>query len=83
MERFAQYLDNLEDVYFAGALLLERGRKLIQIILILTACLTVQVLGILLALVQPPLALGCVSLAVVGMLYYGATGGVRNPQYQT
>ncbi len=75
MERLIQYLDDLEDIYFATALLMERIRYAAQIGLLLAISFAVQVLGVLLALSRPPLALAVVSLTVVGMLYRAVTGG--------
>jgi len=75
MERLVQYLDDLEDIYFATALLMERVRRAAQICLLLVVSLGVQILGVLLALSSPPLALATVSLTVVGMLYRGVTVG--------
>ena len=74
MERLLQYLDDLEDIYFAIALLMERVRNAAQVGLLLAISFGLQFLGILLALSQPPLALAVVSLTVVGMLYRGVIG---------
>ena len=74
MERLAQYLDDLEDLYYAIALLMERILRATQFCLLLLASFLFQFLGILLALSRPPLALAVVSLTVVGMLYRGVTG---------
>jgi len=73
MERLVQYLDDLEDIYFATALVMERMRRAAQIFLLLAVSFGVQILGVLLALSSPPLALATVSLTVVGMLYRGVT----------
>lgn len=74
MERLLQYLDDLEDFYFATALLMERVRSAVQLGLLLTVSFAIQFLGVLLALSRPPLALAVVSLTVVGMLYRGVIG---------
>jgi len=73
MERFAQYLDDLEDLFYAAMLLTERAFKALQICLMLLVSFIIQFLGILLALGRPPLALAIVSLAVVAMLYRSVT----------
>lgn len=73
MERLVQYLDDLEDIYFATALVMERMRRAAQIFLLLAVSCGVQILGVLLALSSPPLALATVSLTVVGMLYRAVT----------
>jgi hypothetical protein len=75
MERLAQYLDDLEDLYFAIGLLMEKIRRASQVIALVLASIVVQVGGIALALTQPPIALSVVCLTIVGMLYRSATGG--------
>jgi len=75
MERLVQYLDDLEDIYFATGLLMERMRRAIQMVVLLAISFIFQFLGILLALSRPPLAVAVVSLTVVGMLYRSVTGG--------
>jgi len=77
MERLVQYLDDLEDLVYAVALVMERIRKAMFFGILLLISFTLQFLGILLALSRPPLALAVVSLTVVGMLYRGVTGGFR------
>jgi hypothetical protein len=74
VERLVQYLDDLEDIYFATVLLMERARSAAQLCLLLSISLAVQFFGVLLALSRPPLALALVSLTVVGMLYRGVVG---------
>ncbi len=75
MERLAQYLDNLEDMFFALGLVGERIRRALQLVVIVIASFLAQFVGILLALSRPPLALAVISLLVVGMLYRSATNG--------
>lgn len=74
MERLAQYLDDLEDFYYAIALLMERVRKAAKLAAFIAAFSALLCLGIMLALLSPPLALAVVSLLIVGFLYFGATG---------
>ena len=74
MERLAQYFDDLEDLYYGLALVMERVRRALHISVLLVASFALQFVGVLLALSQPPLALAAVSLAVVTCLYRGATG---------
>jgi hypothetical protein len=78
MERLIQYLDDLEDLIYAGALVMERIRKAVFFGVLLLVSFTLQFLGILLALSRPPLALAVVSLTVVGMLYRGVTRGFQD-----
>lgn len=73
MERLVQYLDDIEDLYCAALVVMERIRNVMQLCLLLVASFAVPFLGILLALSRPPLALAAVSLAVVAILYRAAT----------
>ena len=75
MERILQYMDDLEDLYFAFALLAERIRRGLQVTALVITSFLLQFLGVLLALSRPPIALAFVFLAVVGMLYRSVTGG--------
>ncbi len=70
MERLIQYLDDLEDLYYALALKAERIREAFQYFLLITASVTLQVFVISMALWHPPLALAVASLLVVGMLFH-------------
>ena len=74
MERLMQYLDDIEDVFYAIALLKERVRRLIRTVIVLTASVVVQILGILLALSRPPMALAVVCLMAVAIMYRAVTG---------
>lgn len=69
MERLAQYLDEIEDLYYALALKAERIRMALQFFLFMSAAIVLQVLGIIVALTHPPLALAVASLLSVGMLF--------------
>ena len=69
MERIVQYLDELEDLVCAVLTLRERIRRALQFVAVIATSVSLQVLGVMLALAQPPLALAAVSLMVVGMLY--------------
>ena len=75
MERILQYMDDLEDLYFAFALLAERIRRGLQVAALVITSFLLQFLGVLLALSRPPIALAFVFLAVVAMLYRSVTGG--------
>jgi len=79
MERLLQYLDDLEDFYYAIALLMERVRKAAKLAAFVLVFSSLLCLGILLALSSPPLALAVVSLLIVSFLYFGATGRFRAP----
>ena len=79
MERLAQYLDDLEDLFYAAMLMTERAFNALQICFVLLASLIVQFLGILLALGRPRLALAIVSLTVVGLLYRSVTSPHLSP----
>jgi hypothetical protein len=68
VERLAQYLDDLEDLIYAAPLIAEQIRRAMLRILILLAAICFQVGGVILALIQPPLALAVVMLLLVGLL---------------
>ncbi len=68
MERLIQYLDEIEDLFYAAPLIAEQVRRAIQRILFLLGSISLQIAGIVLALTQPPLALAVVALLLVGLL---------------
>ena len=72
MERLVQYLDELEDIVCAVLTIGERIRRALQILFVLTASLLLQVLGVMLALARPSLALAAVALLVAGLLHHAA-----------
>ena len=69
MERLLQYLDDLEDLFYAAPLIAEQLRRAVQRILFLLASILLQVGGVILALSHPPLALAVVTLMLVALLY--------------
>jgi hypothetical protein len=77
MERIAQYLDDLEDLFYAVALIAERLRRAVRRIVTVFVALATLVLGFLLALSQLPLALAAISLLIVTALYRAAVGNAR------
>lgn len=69
MERLVQYLDDLEDLICAIPLITEQFRRAVLRVLFLLASIGLQVAGVILALIQPPMALAIVMLLLVGMLH--------------
>ncbi len=69
MERLIQYLDEIEDLFYAAPLIAEQLRRAIQRILFLLGSISLQIAGIVLALRHPPLALAVVALLLVGLLF--------------
>jgi len=69
MERFIQYLDEMDDLFYTIALAWERIRKLCNLVIFLVASLALQVLCIYMALATPPLALATASVLMVFLLY--------------
>jgi len=69
VERLIQYLDELEDLFYAAPLFAEQVRRAIQRILFLLGSVCLQIAGIVLALTHPPLALAVVTLLLVGLLF--------------
>ena len=74
MERFAQYLDDLEDICYGVALLFEKIRRLLRLSFLISAFALLLYGGIKIALLQPPIALAIVCLLITSLLYFGATG---------
>lgn len=74
MEFLLQWLDDLDDLVAAVALLGERLRRAVRGMLVLAAALGIQAAGMLLAFSRPPLAMALVCLLTVTWLYRGAVG---------
>jgi hypothetical protein len=74
MECLIQYLDDLEDLFYAVALKAELLREALQYFLLITASVILQVFTISIALRHPPLALAVASLLMVGMLFHAVVG---------
>ena len=76
MEILAQYLDDFEDLFYAVALLTEKIRNIVRFFLFMVTALTLQSLGVFVALASPPIAVAVASLLLVGMLYRGVVRGL-------
>ena len=76
MEILAQYLDDFEDLIYAVALLTEKMRNAVRFFLFMVTSLTLQSLGVFVALASPPIAVAVASLLLVGMLYQGVVRGL-------
>ena len=74
MECLIQYLDEVEDIFYAIALIAERIRQSIKTLLVLAISVMLPAFGVLLAVVHPPLALATAFLALSGLLYHAAVG---------
>ena len=72
MELIVQYLDDLEDLIYAFALKWERIRRVLRFTIFITASVSMQFLGVFLALSIPAIAVATASLLLVGLLYRGA-----------
>jgi hypothetical protein len=79
MECLIQYLDEIEDFFYAIALLAERIRRLFRVTLILASSALLTTGGVTLALSRPPLALAVVTLALAGLLYHAAVDSPHRP----
>ena len=73
MERILQWLDDLDDLYGAAALLAERVRRLAWGLAKLTTLLSVAACGVYAALNEPPLGLAVAILLFVILLYRSVT----------
>ncbi len=74
MECLVQYLDEIEDLFYAVALKAERILMTVRFLLFMCTAATLQVVGIVVALRHPPMALAMASLLSVGMLFQAAVG---------
>lgn len=73
MERFAQLLDDLDDLVYAVGLMRERFRKFMMTLITACAGTLLTTGGILLALEHPPLAMATALLLFVSLLYRAVT----------
>ena len=73
MERFLQWLDDLDDLYGAARLLSERLRRLAWGIARLSIMLSVATCGVIAGLHEPPLGLAVAMLLFVFLLYRSVT----------
>lgn len=73
MERFAQLLDDLDDLVFMTRMVGERFRKALLYILLGPLAIALPIAGVALALVHPPLALASAILLFVTLLYHTVT----------
>lgn len=78
MECFVQYLDDLEDLYYAVALIWERIRTRVRFAVFVIASLALQVFGVFIALNSPPIAVAIASLLLVVLLYRGAVAPIAS-----
>lgn len=76
MERLIQYLDILEDSYYVIALLAERIRRILLTFSVIAITVVMIVVGVAIALNQPPLGFAVAALLTVIVLYRSATAGV-------
>ncbi len=79
MECLIQYLDDLEDLFYAIALKAELLREAFQYFALIIASVILQVFTISMALRHPPLALAVASLLMVGMLFHAVVGYSHEP----
>ena len=82
MERFVQWLDDIEDLVYAVLLTRETIRRRLKAMFYAIAALALLGASVLLALTSPPIAVAAGSLLLVTILYRGAVQGV-NPDRQS
>jgi hypothetical protein len=73
VEKFIQWLDDLDDLVYMAGLVGERIRRAMRSFLMVCFVLSIQIGGVLLALRHPPLALATAMLLFVSLLYHSAT----------
>ena len=71
MECFLQYLDDLDDICYAFALVWERIRRKLGFALFIATALSLQLAAVFLALTHPPIAIAAASLLLVGLMLNG------------
>ncbi len=81
MEIIVQYLDDLEDLFYAFALKWERIRRVLRFAFFVTASVSFQIFGVFLALSNPPFAVAVAALLLVGLLYRGAVYYAPGPSF--
>jgi hypothetical protein len=74
MECLIQYLDEVEDIFYAIALVAERIRQAIKTLLLLAVSTMCPAWAVLLAIAHPPMALATAFLALSGLLYHAVVG---------
>ena len=82
MERFVQWLDDIEDLVYAVLLTRETIRRRLKAVFYAIAALALLGASVMLALASPPIAVAAGSLLLVTILYRGAVQGV-NPDRQS
>jgi hypothetical protein len=73
MERLVQLLDDLDDLFSMVGLVSERVRRAFLSFVLTGILFTVQIGGVFLALIHPPLALATVIILFVTLLYRSVT----------
>ena len=74
MECFLQCLDDLDDLCYAFALIWERIRRNLRFAFFTSIALTLQLAGVFLALINPPLAVAIACLLIVALMMRGIIG---------
>lgn len=72
MERLVQWLDDLEDLFYAFVFKWERIRGRLKLLLSAIVACALLAGGVFLALAAPPVAVALVAILAVGLLYHAA-----------
>lgn len=83
MERFAQLLDDFEDIVYAFGLLWERIKSKLKFATFVFLSLSLQGLGVVLAISRPPLAVALATLLLVWLLYQAVVSGTTRRSLST
>ena len=73
MERFLQYLDELDDLYGAIGLVAERIRHIVWFVGFVFLLLVTEAAGIMLTLWEPPLGLATAIILFTALMYRAVT----------
>lgn len=79
MERLAQYWDDLDDLVYMVGLCSEGFRRLGMFLLTGALFVTMASLGIVIALLDPPLALAIATILLIFLMYQSVTEAIAAP----
>ena len=79
LERLAQYWDDLDDWFWLLVLKLQKLRRLVRVFAHAAVAAALTVAGVVLATIEPPLALALAVLMFVALLYRAVTGPIAAP----
>ena len=79
MECLIQYLDDLDDLYYAVALVMEKIRLAVRMTVTVALAAIIPVCGVMLALAAPLLGLAAIFMSLSVLLYCATVRGQAGP----